>query len=473
MFFRSPRVLVSTFVFALVQIAAGAQFTVTLEIRPGTEITGGSSIVVEAFIRNDGPDIDLSGIQLDLPCIPPGLPGAVGELRTQPVGGCATFEDCPAGITCYPPFNPNGCLSVSVNDVGSSVPSGSVPWLFAPFPPNDHLKGGVHGAQQGDCRFGGGPNGGEPAYVFPGGGTRRYVGTIRYQASPCAAGTFIVDYAFQNVPCNISDLTRMVDDDYHCVEVDWQPLEITIPVGACCDGNTCVADGINRECCYSNYGANVVWREGRTCAESTVCDCATDGECDDTSFCNGEERCADAHCVRGTPVTCPESLFPCAVGVCDPGTDRCREQIRSSGYPCTIEGGCISGAICDGASPHCTGPPVAGGTPCDDGDLCTTADTCNNSGACVAGAEIPCDDGLACNGLETCNPATGCVPGDPLCGPAEVCDEATGTCHPAVIPTTSAWGLVIFALAIATAAKTCSAQASRNQVHKARLTGDS
>ncbi len=92
------------------------QLTVTLEIVPGDVINGNATVRVEAFIRNDGPDFLIRGIQLDLPCVLPGKPGSAGDDRAQPAEECLADADCPVGAICNASANPNVCNSTFVNN---------------------------------------------------------------------------------------------------------------------------------------------------------------------------------------------------------------------------------------------------------------------------------------------------------------------------------------------------------------------
>lgn len=136
--------------------------------------------------------------------------------------------------------------------------------------------------------------------------------------------------------------------------------------------------------------------------------------CDDGTFCNGSEGCADGACQAGTPVDCSSLDTDCRVGVCNEPRRRCEAQNRASGTPCPdgifcngeescqagvcrpgaavscshLDGECLAG-VCDEANRVCTVQPVPDGGPCDDGDACTAPDTCLDQ-LCRGGPQI-CD----------------------------------------------------------------------------------
>ncbi len=276
------------------------QITVTLEILPGQTVTGGSTLIVEAFIRNDGADFLTSGVQLDLPCNLPAASGSSGEIRAQPATECLVNADCPAGAICNTGPNPNVCNSLSI-DNASNAASGSVPWLFAAqgicsggtndgtFCINNLTctgggtcdtsvrNGGLRPIVQSQCRQAGAPGPGEPSYILPGGGTRRYLGTFRYEASSCAAGTFNIPYEGLNIPCQNTDLTRVMEINPNptCVNANFVGGAIAVPVGACCDGTSCVVDGVNEFCCENGLtnppAASGTWTAGELCTDPGAC----------------------------------------------------------------------------------------------------------------------------------------------------------------------------------------------------------
>ena len=126
-----------------------------------------------------------------------------------------------------------------------------------------------------------------------------------------------------------------------------------------------------------------------------VCDCVTDGDCqDDGDLCNGTPKC-DKEVFPYICVDDPTTVVECGPGgtcfelVCEPGT-----------------GDCLPSGINEGGG-------------CDDEDVCTTGETCV-AGACAADASVDCGDGDPCT-LDVCDPVEGCS--NPP-APALPCDDA-------------------------------------------------
>jgi len=485
--------------------AQDGPFTISAEVIPGQVINGGSRVNVEFFIRNDGADFLIKGYQIDVPCLLIAKAGATGMVNAHPssVNGvpalgrkCLSNADCPPGITCNTAPNPNVCNSTSIGNF-SAVASGTVCWVYhndAACAPNDGLQGGTKALSQGPCRFGGAPGAGEPSYTLPA-GAKRYAGTIAFEVSECAAGTHNMPYEQQTMPnCQNIDLTRITGDDNNCRNFTPVAGAITVPTGSCCDCGTCVSDHVNQACCLNELDGRT-WSAGRDC--TTPCELDSDECCDDGQFCNGTEtlNLATGQCVIGTPPVCPGGS-DCRNAFCDPaangGAGACRLQNRPDGTacgnpantPCSPVGTCFNGTCqlqaapagtpCgDPADTVCDNPDSCDGgglcrlnhvpndTPCPDTDTCTTLERCQE-GTCVFDV-VDCDDGLFCNGAETCDPAGGCVPGDLPCAEGELCDEVGEGCGSlTTIPTASAWGLVILALAVLAASKALFARRRRS-----------
>ncbi len=148
--------------------------------------------------------------------------------------------------------------------------------------------------------------------------------------------------------------------------------------------------------------------------------CTTDGECDDSVYCNGLEQCIAGVCAQGPAVMCDDGVS-CTL-------DSCVESVQACAH---VPDGtaCDNSIFCDGVE---TCDPVLGcvaGIPvtCDDGLVCTT-DSCNEvTDTCDhADDDVHCDDGLFCTGVETCQSGA-CVTGVPPCA-IELCNESTETC---------------------------------------------
>lgn len=202
--------------------------------------------------------------------------------------------------------------------------------------------------------------------------------------------------------------------------------------------------------------------------------CLSSSECDDGVFCNGEEYCANGFCRPGAPPDCADSI--------DCTTDRCAEVDRTcvhevsdtlcdnSSYcdgveRCEASLGCLPGAApdcdddidctfdaCDEVADQCG--HVADHAACDDGEFCNGDEVCDFVVGCVEATAQPCDDavdctvdtcdeggracghepnhaacddGIYCNGVEQCATA-GCSSGVPPCGADSTCDENADRC---------------------------------------------
>ncbi len=103
--------------------------------------------------------------------------------------------------------------------------------------------------------------------------------------------------------------------------------------------------------------------------------CASDRQCQDGCFCNGNERCGeDGVCVAGT-LTCDDGV-ECTTDVCDEEADRCV-------------------ATPDDAA-------------CSDGDACNGAEFCDVALGCRAAAPLYCNDEDSCT-VDSCDPVAGCI----------------------------------------------------------------
>ena len=213
--------------------------------------------------------------------------------------------------------------------------------------------------------------------------------------------------------------------------------------------------------------------------------CASDADCGDALFCNGEETCREGFCARGTRVTCSEEDdVECTRSRCDESARGCviraLDELCSDGAfcngieSCDATAGCISSLppcddgvdctldFCDELSDTCQS--FSENFLCDDGVFCNGFEACDAERGCTAGepptcddgvnctldacneffgcAATPvnelCDDGLFCNGTETCETfARGCVTGPGPCGPDETCTEAADLCIQSCVTATN------------------------------------
>jgi hypothetical protein len=262
----------------------------------------------------------------------------------------------------------------------------------------------------------------------------------------------------------------------------------------CDDGVSCTEDS-----CAPDTGRCEHTPQHERCADSEICDplldcrrqpCATQADCDDGLRCNGEERCLDGICHRGSPVECDDGIActrdrcvepggtcehpaddamcddglwcngaevcaagegciasrgPCEATYCDEATRVC---LRCSGdgdcpvcYACTADGRCqaepaggdVKGAC---ASRACSTGGCDGRGACAlraVGADCGACRQCDEQGACTlepAGTDArgECGDGVFCDGLESCNGGGACVAAaKPACGQLG-CLELLGRC---------------------------------------------
>ncbi len=151
--------------------------------------------------------------------------------------------------------------------------------------------------------------------------------------------------------------------------------------------------------------------------------CATDADCDDRIFCNGDEVCdPTVGCIPGVAPDCEDGV-DCTVDRCDVDTDACVYEPDDAA--CDDRVVCNGDEVCD-----LTAGCVAGAEPnCDDGVMCTV-DRCDvDTDSCVYEPDdAACDDNLYCNGEEVCDAATGCGPGEPPCPTGKICDEYNQAC---------------------------------------------
>lgn len=115
------------------------------------------------------------------------------------------------------------------------------------------------------------------------------------------------------------------------------------------------------------------------CSSDEVCDitdgscvgCLDDSDCDDSLFCNGEERCIDRAC------TVP--LSPCSDDeICDEITDTCYTE--ESYTDCGYDGDCDDGLYCNGEEQCIDGICTAGSAPCGTDQVCNEGlQTCDTN----------------------------------------------------------------------------------------------
>jgi len=219
--------------------------------------------------------------------------------------------------------------------------------------------------------------------------------------------------------------------------------------------------------------------------------CQTDLECDDRTYCNGQEVCSPAadgvrRCARGAPVDCSPLDGPCVDGLCQETSRACQAVPRAPGTACDDGLFCTEGETCDPSgqcvgrprtcapagpcrearceevTDRCLDLPAPDGAPCDDGLFCTQGDACLAgqcqgaprdcaapgscaSGACDEAADRctgdPAPDGTACDDDDRCTLGDACLAGQCQGAPVDcsvasdacndgVCEPASGACVP-------------------------------------------
>jgi hypothetical protein len=256
-------------------------------------------------------------------------------------------------------------------------------------------------------------------------------------------------------PCNGNE---------ECVDGSCLPASGAI-IPDCNDAVECTQDSCNNQAgkCV-HVEDNSMCKEWEWCSADTGCTpiaCATDSDCDDGHYCNGEEKCAAGVCQAGERVNCDDQI--------DCTNDSCDESIRDCQYrpehwrclgnrlclpeqggcviqPCTIDQDCNDEIYCNGEEKcqagNCVGTSAADANVCDDGvectlDICKELDeSCTNQPD-----DRKCDDSQYCNGAETCDATNGCQPGvPPKCDDGLICtiDSCNGNANQCqVVPDSS------------------------------------
>ena len=190
----------------------------------------------------------------------------------------------------------------------------------------------------------------------------------------------------------------------------------------------------------------------------TVTGCTVDLDCDDGSFCNGNETCdGTGNCQAGTPVVCDDGVG-CTDDSCNETTDSCDYNANNTNCSddgqfctgnefcdpvndCSSTGDpCQAGEVCNEGADSCDQPAVCGDGTVDAGESCDDGPA-NGSTSCgcqpdctLPSAGTSCADSAFCNGDETCDGAGACQAGTPVvCNDGvgctdDSCDEANDTC---------------------------------------------
>ncbi len=220
--------------------------------------------------------------------------------------------------------------------------------------------------------------------------------------------------------CDISDAFAAIQD---CITGGKEYLPQVGPGGLCrlqgeCMGGYCDLGAVKRPCGTGNCGAYLppgtqcgigkgqCNPDQSTCGDDGVChkrggpgsSCASDAECDTSSFCHGDGQghrtCAARKKNLATGSTCDPGQVPSSCK----GGDRCLQQLPATTYACTT--GKPTGASCFGTL-DCAGSMV-----CVGADLVSM-----KAGACRPQGKIgdACnqDQGAVCQLTLYCSPASG------------------------------------------------------------------
>ena len=151
-------------------------------------------------------------------------------------------------------------------------------------------------------------------------------------------------------------------------------------------------------------------------------ECLSSKDCDDGSFCNGEEKCVSFKCRPGSKPCLDDGQYCNGVEIgCDEEDDLCLH----SGDPCAAQG-----LKCDEGKDTCL--DCLTDIDCDNGLSCDGEETCVDT-VCQKGEPVVCeDDGLFCSGDEVCDETKDACghSGYPCAEPTPICDEILDRCVP-------------------------------------------
>ncbi|MEK6675719.1 MAG: thrombospondin type 3 repeat-containing protein [Planctomycetota bacterium] len=236
---------------------------ITVECIPpdGAIVSAGDIVEVECFISSDM-DQRLYAGKLDLACSLPSLGVAEGAITSTTL---FTFVQSSDGI----------------------------PVLFF---------AGLHPVNPFLCLLSGSPCGICPP-EFLDANEVRYMGTILYEVSECAAGDFEITLENYDTPPVLQDLTRFLDraeGHFVPIQVAYQPTVLTVEVGACCMADS-TCEMLNAICCESQGGVPQ--------SAGTMCDSDADGICDSADNCpaiaNANQADSDGDTVGDACDLCP------------------------------------------------------------------------------------------------------------------------------------------------------------------------
>ncbi len=266
----------------------------------------------------------------------------------------------------------------------------------------------------------------------------KYLGSFRYRVSNCAAGVFTAILQGNGNPPTLTDISRLVDQAGSPVLITPAANIVTIDVGLCCNGLTCLGD-YNSYCC-ANIQGGTYSDLAKTCAGGNPDPCI----CTQTSHCNDNSVCTNDSCNPGSGqanqngcILAPNypagnccnpsngQLDPlndgnvCTLDYCQNGTyPAVHDAPAANGFICQDDGNTCTFDYCNNGS--CTHPNKPYGTSCSPDTTYCTWDVCNN-GACTH-TDI---NTIACTTVAQCPPAPltdSCTGGFCVCTtPAQPC----------------------------------------------------
>ncbi len=206
------------------------------------------------------------------------------------------------------------------------------------------------------------------------------------QAGVCEAGTPPLDCSHLDEACNMGSCDETGQDCQLVPRPDGTDCQDqTFCNGEeSCQAGICAAEAVDCSDFDSFCGVGECVEAWKTCVAMPQNEGA---DCSDELFCNGAEFCQSGYCLAD-PVQCPTPENACMRSVCDEASLACVEEERPDGSACdnrvlcTEADSCVQGECITGA----TSPD---GTSCRDEDPCTINDTCS-AGQCMAGETI-CD----------------------------------------------------------------------------------
>jgi len=185
---------------------------------------------------------------------------------------------------------------------------------------------------------------------------------------------------------------------------------------SCNDGNACTADA-----CDLAKG---------TCTWTPTTDaCTEDGDLCTKDVCDAG---ACTHPAADDDTTCTDDADQCTLDTCQAG--QCMHTFDSGVCNCSSDGQCDDNNVC--TDDHCdagTCANTANTATCDDANVCTSADVCADGACGGTNNTSACDDNDACTVPDACA-AGACAPGTNVCFDCTVggniltnCDFANGT----------------------------------------------